>query len=75
MIKVHLSRILGVRRMSQRKLAELTGLRPNTISELYNERAKRIDFSTIDKLCAALRCTVGDLIEYLPGSSDEDGVD
>lgn len=66
MIKIFLSRILGEKRITQRKLAEMTGLRPNTISELYNERAKRIDFSTIERLCTALDCQVSDLFDYIP---------
>ncbi len=66
MVKIHLSRLLGEKRMSQRRLAEATGLRPNTINELYNERAKRIDFTTIERLCRALDCQVSDLFEYIP---------
>lgn len=74
MVKIHLSRILGERRMTQRRLAELTGLRPNTVNELYNERAKRIDFTTIDRLCQALQCQVGELIEHVPSIEDNDSV-
>ncbi|WAH44689.1 helix-turn-helix transcriptional regulator [Alicyclobacillus fastidiosus] len=69
-VRIHLSRLLGEKRMSQRRLAEATGLRPNTISELYNERAKRIDFATIDRLCQALDCQVSDLFEYIPQQDD-----
>lgn len=38
MIRIHLSRLLGERRMKQKDLAILTGIRPATINEIYNER-------------------------------------
>lgn len=66
MIKIHLSRILGERRITQRKLAESANLRPNTVNMLYNERAQRIDFDVLNRLCKALGCQPGDIFEYIP---------
>ena len=37
MIKVYLSRILGEKRITQKELAQKTGIRPATINEMYNE--------------------------------------
>lgn len=64
MVRVKLSRIMGDRRKNIQKVAEETGLSRNTISMLYNEKAKRIDFQTLDKLCECLNCDVADIIEY-----------
>lgn len=64
MVRVKLSRIMGDRRKNIQKVAEDTGLSRNTISMLYNEKAKRIDFQTLDKLCECLECDVADIIEY-----------
>jgi putative transcriptional regulator len=50
------------------EIARLTGLQPNTVSGIYNNRARRIDLDTIDTLCAVLNCQPGDLFDYLPGS-------
>ena len=44
MIKIVLSRKLGELRRNQADLARATGIRPTTISELYNEIAERISF-------------------------------
>ena len=33
---------------------------------LYNEKAGRIDFKTLDKLCSALGCQPSDILEYVP---------
>lgn len=63
MIKCHLSRILGEKRMTIKEVHEKTGLSRNTISSLYNEKCKMIDLDTIEKLCRLLNCQIGDLLE------------
>ena len=62
MIRIKLSRILGEKRYSQADLARMTGIRPATISELYNEFATRINLEQLDKICDALGCDVSDII-------------
>lgn len=64
MIKIKLSRVMGDRRKNIQKVAEETGLSRNTVSMLYNEKAKRVDFETLDKLCTCLGCDITDIIEY-----------
>ena len=57
---------MGEKRISQKKLAEKTGIRPNTISELYHELTYRVNLSHIDKICEALDCEIGDLLVRVP---------
>jgi putative transcriptional regulator len=52
--------------MTQIKLSRITGIRPGTISEIYNEMIERINLEHIDAICEALNCNVSDLIEYIP---------
>ena len=52
--------------MSQKELISLTGIRPSTMSCLENNNALTISVEQINKLCKALNCSVGDLIEYTP---------
>ena len=66
MIKIHLSKLLGERRMSQRELSKLTGIRYPTINEMYHELLPKISFEHMDKICEALNCKSGDLFEYVP---------
>ncbi len=66
MIINHLSRLLGERRMTQRQLAELTGIRPNAISDLYNDIAERFSFEQLDKICEVLDCDLSELLERIP---------
>ena len=66
MIKIKLSEIMGREKMTRKRLSELTGIRPNTIGDLYREDVKKIDLQTLDKICAVFDCCVSDLIEYIP---------
>jgi putative transcriptional regulator len=61
MIKCHLSRLMGERKL---RVAEDTGLHRNTLTQLYYETASRIDLETIDRLCTYFEVGVGDLFEF-----------
>jgi putative transcriptional regulator len=65
MVRCHLSRLMGEHKMKVIDVARETGLHRNTITLLYKETATRVDFETIDKLCALFKCQVGDLFEYV----------
>lgn len=65
MIKVHLSRLLGERRMKISELAEATGLHRNGLSRLYNENTDGIKFQTLELICKALDCEITDLLEII----------
>ncbi|WP_028856110.1 helix-turn-helix domain-containing protein [Psychrilyobacter atlanticus] len=66
MIKNHLSKLMGEKRYSIVEVSRLTGMSPSTISNIYNEKIKRMDYDTIDKLCKLFDCKIQDLIEYIP---------
>jgi putative transcriptional regulator len=70
-VKIKLSEILGRKRMSQLQLSKATGIRYPTISALYHEKAKRIEFSHLLKLCEVLDCTPGDLFEIIDDNEEE----
>ncbi|WP_332649690.1 helix-turn-helix domain-containing protein [Lysinibacillus sp. 54212] len=55
--------ILAKRKLNISQVAELTGLSRNTISSLYHETAKGVQFQTLEALCFFLECKVGDLFE------------
>ena len=63
-IKCHLARLMGERKMSVSDVARETGLHRNTITLLYKETAKQVDIETIDKLCVLFECRVEDLFEF-----------
>jgi putative transcriptional regulator len=64
MIKCHLSKLLGERRIHMRELARQTGISYYTLWMIYHEKNKGIYFDIIAKICRALSIQVGDLFEY-----------
>lgn len=52
----------GVSSASQ--LAERAGINKNTANALWNGSSLRVDRETLAKLCSALDCVTGDLLEY-----------
>lgn len=66
MIRILLSKKLGEIKWSQADLARVTGIRPNTISELYHEYTERISLEHLDIICEALHCEPDELIVRVP---------
>lgn len=66
MVKIYLSRLLGERRLAQSDLAKKTGIRPNTINDLYHELSEHINLNHLELICEALNCSLTDLIEIIP---------
>ncbi len=64
MIKCHLSRLMGERKLKIADVARAIDVNRSTITLLYYEKAKRIDFDVLDKLCKFFNCTVSDLLEF-----------
>ena len=64
--------MLARRKMSLTELAEKVGITMANMSILKTGKAKAIRVSTLSKLCAALDCQPGDLLEYrAPGKLEE----
>ena len=56
--------MLAKRKMSVTQLSEKVGITMANISILKNGKAKAIKISTMTKLCEALECQPGDILEY-----------
>ena len=65
MIRCHLSRLMGERKMKIADVARETGLNRNTVTLLYKETATRVDMESIAQLCLLFDCEVGDLFELV----------
>lgn len=59
--------MLAKRKMSVTELSERVGITLPNISILKNGKAKAIKISTLAKLCEALDCQPGDILEYKKG--------
>jgi putative transcriptional regulator len=68
-INVTLDVMLARRKMKSRDLAAIIDLSETNLSLLKSGKVKGIRFETLERLCAALQCQPGDLLEYVPDES------
>lgn len=66
MILINLDVMMATRKMSLNELSDRVGITVANLSILKNNKAKAVRFSTLDAICQALDCTVGDILEYVP---------
>lgn len=64
MIRCHLARLMGERKMKISDVLRETGLRRNTVTLMYKETAQKIDIEALDKLCRLFECGVADMLEF-----------
>ncbi|QHJ69221.1 helix-turn-helix domain-containing protein [Planococcus halotolerans] len=73
--EIKVAELLGKNKMSQKELAEKTGIRPATISALFHEKIKRIDIDHIVALCNVFNCQPGDIFVYTEDEKEDTGVE
>ena len=71
MIRVDLDVMLARRKMSVTELAEKVGITVANMSVLKTGKAKAVKVSTLARLCQALDCQPGDLMEYRPQDGEQ----
>ena len=64
MIKSKLSILMGIKKVNIQDVHEGTGINRNTISNLYHDKLKSVDYDTLSRLCEYFDCQVGDILEY-----------
>ena len=64
MIIVNLDVMMAKRKISSQELAEKVGITQANLSILKTNKGKVIRFSTLDKICEALECRPGDILDY-----------
>ena len=70
MIVINIDVMLAKRKMSVTELSEKVGITMANISILKNGRAKAIRIDTLDKICRALECQPGDILEWRGEAED-----
>ncbi len=63
--------MLAKRKMSVTELAEKVGITVANMSVLKTGKAKALKVSTLAKLCEALECQPGDILEYVEAKGEE----
>ncbi len=69
-IIINIDVMLAKRKMSVTELSEKVGITLANLSVLKNGKAKAIKISTLTKLCAALDCQPGDILEFQKGTDN-----
>lgn len=65
MIRVCLDKALQERDISRYELAKRTGIQYQIIDNYYKNRVKRYDGYVLERICIALDCNVGDILEFV----------
>lgn len=73
-IRCKLSGILGDRRIRMNKLADEAGISRGAIRLLYNDKAQKLDFGILNRLCRYLKVQPGDLLIYVEDTDQEDSL-
>jgi putative transcriptional regulator len=71
MIVVNIDVMLAKRKMSVTELSNRVGITIANISVLKNGRAKAVKIDTLDKICKALECQPGDILEWRADDEDD----
>ena len=69
-IIVNLDVMMAKRKISSGDLAKIIDITPANLSILKTGKAKAIRFATLDKLCEALDCQPGDILEWRRGDEE-----
>ncbi|SDM02532.1 DNA-binding transcriptional regulator, XRE family [Sarcina sp. DSM 11001] len=65
--------ILLDRDMSRSQLRKKAGISTNALAKLGKDES--LPLETLEKVCAALDCTLDDILEYVPDKETDGGVD
>ncbi|MBA3042539.1 MAG: helix-turn-helix transcriptional regulator [Alphaproteobacteria bacterium] len=65
-IVVNLDVMLAKRKMRSKELSEIVGITEQNISLLKSGKVKGVRFDTLERICEALDCQPGDILEYQP---------
>ena len=71
-IVIRMDAILAARKLKAKQVAATIGVSETHLSLFRSGKVKGVRFSTLAKLCAALDCQPGDLLQYEPGDEIED---
>jgi putative transcriptional regulator len=69
-IVVNLDVMLARRKMRSKELAERIGITEQNVSLLKSGKVRGVRFDTLERICRALDCQPGDILEYRPGEQD-----
>lgn len=73
-IKIKIADVMKEQQISKTKLSYLAFLQLRQLNNLINEKAARVDFDVLARICNALDCRIEDILEYVPADPEEDSL-
>ncbi|MCD8346707.1 MAG: helix-turn-helix transcriptional regulator [Lachnospiraceae bacterium] len=71
-IKIHLNELIEKRQISKNRLSHRAEMQRTQINHYCNNDIARMDIAVLARLCTALDCTIGELLEFIPADKIED---
>lgn len=65
-IRIHLEELIQKSGMSKRKFSHKAEMQRTQINNYCNNKITRLDTDVLARICMALNCTIGELLEYVP---------
>ncbi len=72
MVKLTIKEYLDRTKITRYALAQMTGIKFQTIDNYYKNKVVRYDSYVLDRICTVLNCSIADIVVY---TKDEDGED
>lgn len=70
-IKIKIADVMKEKQISKTKLSYLAFLQLRQLNNLINEKAARVDFDVLARICHALDCRIEDILEYVPADPED----
>ncbi|MCD8346709.1 MAG: helix-turn-helix transcriptional regulator [Lachnospiraceae bacterium] len=71
-IKIHLNELIKERQISKSRLSHRAEMQRTQINHYCNNDIARMDIAVLARLCTALDCTIGELLEFVPADKIEE---
>ena len=69
-IKIKIADVMKEKQISKTRLTYLAFLQLRQLNNLINEKAARVDFDVLARICNALDCKIEDILEYVPADPE-----
>ena len=65
-IRIKLDELIAKENISKNKLSHLAEMQRTQINNFCNNKITRLDTDVLARICTALHCEIGDLLEFIP---------
>lgn len=65
-IKIHLNELIEKKGISKNKLGQRAEMERTQLNRYCKNTVTRLDIDVLARLCTALECDIGDLLEFIP---------